>query len=429
MTILNEPHLFISAFAVLWKQLEKEHAPEKEVFSKLQTLLKKWYAEYGIIRVNSRPVPATPGPSPSKSSGQARSLAGQSQQKPTPAPIQRRLPANATAGPSDLRSQKGGGIASDEALARHLHDAWNNEVAGGATFKMLNKDDSTAENESGEDSPMEEDDEDGQDESQPSIETSVAKPKSWKGKGKAKFDDEDYNEGAEESEKKGKGKRRRPKSKPKATPGDKTDAEGNATSNARRPPKSTGIPFPDPCKKCIASKESCEMDVQSGENGACFRCRQKKIKCSRRPPRTNQKRTRQGTSKVVVSDSSSDEDDAEPSKPSVLDVFGGNPRTPSGDRPARRAAEEANVKSKILIAAEKLIHKDGRKKVRPTYKRRRADDELTERVEEVVKGECRISIIYDLLILAVQQDICNEWRMLTRNPPISASSSPSSAAP
>jgi len=228
---------------VLWKRLEKERKPEKEVLSKLQTLMMRWDTEYGFIRVNSRPLPATTGHSPDKVIEKASSAA-RTQPKSTPAPIQRTLPMNATAGPSNFCPQQVDILAEDEAIARRLQQAWD-EAGKGLTFVMLDRDNSPMEeNEmsSGEDSPMEEDSEDQlEDESQPKVEESVSEAESRKSKGKgkdkAKFDDDEYFEGAKESEKKRKGKAT-PKSKPKLkeTSGYKTDAEGKppATTNTRR---------------------------------------------------------------------------------------------------------------------------------------------------------------------------------------------------
>jgi len=400
MSILNEPRLFISAFAVLWKRLEKERKPEKEVLSKLQTLMMRWDAEYGFIRVNSRPLPAT-GHSPKKVIEKASSAA-RTQQKSTPAPIQRPLPMNATAGPSNLRPQQVDTLAEDEAIARRLQQAWD-DAGKGSTFAMLDRDDDSPmeENEmsSGEDSPMEEDSEDQlEDASRPKVEESVNEAESrkskGKGKAKAKFDDDEYVEGAEESEKKRKGKAT-PKSqpKPKETSGYKTDAEGKPSTHARRQAKTTGIAIDDPCEKCDALEERCEIDAYAGRNGACFRCRLKKIRCSRLLEKTHLRSSRRPISKPVISDS--DEEEVESSKPRVPD----NAHLPAGGRPARRAAEDAHIKAKILIEAENSIDKDGRRiekneqrKGRPATKksRRRPKDDLAERVEEVVKGECRI---------------------------------------
>ena len=76
-----------------------------------------------------------------------------------------------------------------------------------------------------------------------------------------------------------------------------------------------------------------------------------------------------------------------------------NAHLPAGGRPARQAAEDAHIKAKILIEVENSIDKDGRRiekneqrKARPAMKksRRRPEDDLAQRVEEVVKGECRI---------------------------------------
>jgi len=395
---------------MLWRKMEKEGKSEKEVLSKMQTLLKRWNAEYGVIRVNSRPVPATPSPSSKKLIEQPTRSAGQIHLKSTPSIERRPLPPDATAGPSNLRPQTVG-ASTDEALARRLQEAWN-EPSGGQTFEMLNRDEEQDQMSTPEDSPMQ-----LEDETRPGAEEPVAEPEIRKGKGKAKFDDDDYIEGAEQSKKKGKGKgkmkgnsRFQPRSK-----GEKTDAEKKHT---RPPPIPMGSHFKDPCEKCAALKERCEIDRHAGEHGPCSRCRQKKIRCSKLPPRTNLRTPGTGLSKPVATDT---EDEAEPR------VTG----NPPGDRPARRAAEEARLKARILLAAENLIDKKGRKKPElMTKSRLLAQDALTERVEEVVKGESRILIILTLVYCCLfRQDICKVWPMSTRNPPIFADSSLSSVVP
>ena len=143
----------------------------------------RWDTEYGFIRVNSRPLPAT-GHSPKKVIEKASSAA-QTQPKSTPAPIQRPLPMNAMAGPSNLRPQQVDTLAEDEAIARRLQQAWD-DAGKGLTFAMLDRDDSPMEeNEmsSGEDSPMEEDSEDQlEDASRPNIEESENEAESRKSK-------------------------------------------------------------------------------------------------------------------------------------------------------------------------------------------------------------------------------------------------------
>ena len=76
-----------------------------------------------------------------------------------------------------------------------------------------------------------------------------------------------------------------------------------------------------------------------------------------------------------------------------------NAHLPAGGRLACRAAEDAHVKAKIVIEAENLINRDGRRiekheqrKAQLATKKSwwRPEDDLAERVEEVVKGECQI---------------------------------------
>ena len=87
--------------------------------------------------------------------------------------------------------------------------------------------------------------------------------------------------------------------------------------------------------------------------------------------------------------------------------------TLAGEQPAQRAAAEAKAKAKILIAAETSANDKGKRKARPSKKRRPTDDELTEHVEQVVQGQCALFWpFYCDYPMLFEEDTCNEQKML-----------------
>lgn len=334
------------------------------------SLMREWDAEHGSIRVN-HPVSAPPQskqhrPEEKVGHGRAKSV----KQAPALASKDQAQSANrvsdemiAEPGPSNMRPQVGGTIVSDAELAQQLQDALDEE-AGRTSFRLLNRDES----------PMPVDDNDGPDH----VERSDEEARGAKGKAR-RFDEEEYVENSA-ADRKGKG-RAKAKVGQTARPaaGEKTDGKGKGR---RVPPKTSGKEFHPPCQKCQSQKARCEIDEHGGTSGACVRCRQKKVRCSKVAgnPRP---RARHPKSKPNVSDS--EDEQGGPSVRSLPTLTGAVQPVPVGVRAPRQAAAAAAVKARRMIAAETSADERVKRKARPR-KKRVTDEDITEQVQRVVEG-------------------------------------------